>query len=728
MTSYGLLLLGQTLLALLVLALCGGWALLPFRRDDRPCLWLGAPLAGLFTLGGVVAILYVICALPFGPCLWAGLAVNAAATAAVALRAKPVLPSRGQLAAAAAVALVATVWAAFVCNRTAIERGEPTLAYVHNNDMFNYAVIGDWVRAHRWADPPSHAPLDFIPQWHVKYEGGRPVTFALLAAASEVRGTSALFSFDWLTGVVLSAALAGFGGLFASNPLMLALLVAGAGVSSWPTECRTAYLGKSVAYPGAMMLGALALDVLSRGGRRRVAVVCALGAAIGFSLNPVFTPPVLGLVLGGYAGVTALGYAAGRWRGAEGVRPWPGAIRPVLAALLLWAAVALPAVAVHRMFFHFEAPPPPLAKWSIVIPVSLDLELPTIPAMLAGIRNWTLWGVLAVSVAAGALAVRQGNRAALALMACVLAIPAARLAGDYRLHSLQGILYPLTLAGAALLAGAAAPTRRVAAAAVVVALLVGLRVPQHLRAGDFYFYPDLSQPAVLRQSEVEAVRAAVAGEAVDVSLPDYPDNHLAMTELLGRGTRVQFQGLAWTRTLGVYLTRLEPHNLTAPKARFSLVEREQWAPPGSERWVGSRWKLIEDSRTVSVLSVGRPMEFIRFEPSQPGVWLGAAPAEVLIHNGTGRPAAARLHALLIQHPSRAGQPDVLHSRLDGEITSLVVANREVECELVLNLKPGLNRVSLWAEAGGSVPAAPGAPLLGFGEWRIEFDGAAPAKE
>src|SRR5262245_47024127 len=46
MVAYGVGLWAQTLLALVLLAFAGGWALWPFRRADRPYLWLAAPLAG----------------------------------------------------------------------------------------------------------------------------------------------------------------------------------------------------------------------------------------------------------------------------------------------------------------------------------------------------------------------------------------------------------------------------------------------------------------------------------------------------------------------------------------------------------------------------------------------------------------------------------------------------------------------------------------------------------
>lgn len=727
MSNYGWLLLGQTLLVLLALALCGGWALLPFRRHDRPYLWLAAPLTGLLTFGGSVAALYLVLVWPFSRCLWLGLALNACATVACLLRVKPSLPERRHFAIGIGIALAATLWTHFVCNRSAIECGEPTLTYVHNNDMFNYALTSEWVQAHRATDPPEPGePLDVFPWEMVSKEGSRPITFALLASGAEIRGTSSLFAFDWVTGVVLCAAVIAFGGLFASHPLLLLLLVTGAGVSSWATECRTAYLGKALAYPAAMLLSALVLDVLNRGGVTRIACAIVLGVGLAFSLNPVFPPLVLALVLGGYAGFIAVEFVADRLR-ARPVQLWPDALQPILVAFLVWAAVTLPAFALHRSLYVYGPPPPPPAKWTVVIPVSLDLEVPTVPSLPSTTRSWTQWSVAGLLLTALIAAARQDNRTAFALLGCVLVVPAARLAGEYRIHAFQGILYPLSLAGAGLLASFASPRRRILAVAAVVALMVGLRVPQHLAAGDWYFYPSERESTVLRQSEAEAIRATVANDAVDVALSYHQDNHFAVTELLGRGTRVQLQGLAWQRSLGVYLLPRPPHNLMAPKARFSLVDREQWVLPDSVRWVGSRWKLIEDRSTINVLSIDRPVDYLRVKPDQMGVWLDASPCLFLIHNGTGREATIRLHAKLFQHPKRRGQRDLLHSRLDSDTTSIVVTESEMPGEWTLKLQPGLNRFTLWIEpTDAALPVT--VPLLGLGDWRIDLCGAPPTKE
>jgi hypothetical protein len=398
----------------------------------------------------------------------------------------------------------------------------------------------------------------------------------------------------------------------------------------------------------------------------------------------------------------------------------------MLAALLLWAAVTLPAFAIHRWLYVWVPPPSPPAKWSAVIPIALDLDVPLIPTVIASTRNWTQWSAVLALLLAIIAAARQGNRAALALLGCVIVIPAAWLAGDYRLHAFQGILYPLGLAGVALLVGSVASRRWIVAVAALVVFMGVLRIPQHLATGGWYLYAEIPQLIVLRQSEAETLRATVANDGVDVWLPTHVDNHFAMTELLARGTHVQLQGLAWRRTLGEYLPPQTPPGMISPKARFSLVDRDLWSSLDRQRWVGSRWKLIEDGPTISMLSLTEPLGYICGNPPQRGVWLGTAPSELLIHNGTGRIASIQLHALFISAPARCGKHDVFRFSIGADTGSLTMTEDEMRSALPLKIQPGLNRIQLWVETSDA--SNPPRTLLGFGDWRIEMCDAAPTKE
>jgi hypothetical protein len=452
-----------------------------------------------------------------------------------------------------------------------------------------------------------------------------------------------------------------------------------------------------------------------------------LGLALGFSLNPVFPPLVLGLVLGGYAFFTATGYVVERLRGTRPVGLWADALHPVLAAILLWITVALPGFAIHKCLYIFLPPPLPPAKWSFVIPVALDLETPLFSTVTGWTRNTTQWMVVGVVAVAMIVAARQRNRAALAFLACLAIIPAARLANDYRLHSFQGVLYPLSLAGAAFLVGSTASRRQVAAVAVMVVILVGLRMPQHLLAGKWYLYHELPDSTVLRQSEANALRAAVANETVDVWLACYPDNHFVLSELLAQGTHVQLQGLAWQRTLAYHFVQLTPHNLTAPKARFSLVESATWVPQNSERWVGPRWKLIEDRPAITMLSAGQQIARVYSNPDQDGVWLTTAANDFVIHNGTDRDVPIHLHGMLVVPGPRLGKRDTLRFKHGADTGSVAITADKMPGEIPLKLKPGFNQIALWVETS-EVPISPTTWMVGFGDWRIEFCDPQRAKE
>src|SRR5215831_15705795 len=143
MPRYAFLLWLQTLGALGALALLGGWALRPFRRPDRPYLWLAAPLAGLNVLAGCLFLLFHGAGLGF-PAALAASALLALPTLYLAAR-RPRLPGgRGHaLAAVAAVAAVG-LWCTHACNRTSARHREPTIALAEGSDAWGYCAAAAW--------------------------------------------------------------------------------------------------------------------------------------------------------------------------------------------------------------------------------------------------------------------------------------------------------------------------------------------------------------------------------------------------------------------------------------------------------------------------------------------------------------------------------------------------------------------------------------------------------
>lgn len=745
MNTYGWLLLGQTVLALLALGLCGGWALWPFRRADRPYLWLAAPLAGVLALGGALALLYFFVGLPFRGCLWLGLALNIAATVLVLVRGRPEFPRLWPRSVGLAVALGAAYWGTVSCNKTAIDAREPTIAAMDGSDMFGYAITADWVRAHPAADRPrTDRPFEVMPYVNLYRDGGRPLAHLLAAAAGEARGTPSLFSYDWASGVLLAAGLLGFGGVFASGSLALVLLVAGAGTCNWLANNRTGYLGRSIAYPGALLLVGLFLLTVERLTWRRVAALAALGFAVAFSLAPVFATAALGLVTGSYVVALLVVYPLDRWRlgrahpavsGAdgEGALPAPAVsfrarvLKPGAAAVLAFVVTVAPAFALYYAPRDYVGTPRAPADWPVVIPVALDLEPPALPLLKPETERKLLYGCAALVFLSAAVALRHRHPAALALLACALVVPVSWLLDQNLLYTFQGVVYPLTVAGAVLLAVPLAARRwgaaRVAVLAVLVVAAVGLRVPQVRATADRYLYSAQPHRTVMRQSEAERIRALIGDEPVDVALGHYADNHVVLSELAAWGVNVRFRSPGWERSLGNWAkaAKCPPPDLLVPKSRFALVERNAYAPPGTERFVGRRLKLIEDRDAVTVMGVEGSQDMAWDAEWRPGVWIGNEPATFLIHNGTGREQAVRLLGTTSAgpaHPDRAKR--TLLYRL-GEQAGSVAAPGENTAAIPLVLAPGLNRVELRVAEPADPPPKPkqAVPMLMVLNWRLE---------
>lgn len=737
MNTYGWMLLGQTLLALAALGLAGGWALWPFRRDDRPYLWAAAPLAGVLALGGTIALLYFFAFLPLRWCLWLGLAFNAGATVAVLVRGRPALPALRYRAVGLLVVLGAAYWGTVSCNKTAIDAREPTVASLDGSDMFGYAIVADWLRAHTWAEPPrADRPFEVMAHSNLFRDGGRPVAHLLAAAAGEVRGTSSLFSYDWASGIILAAALLGFGGVFASGSLTFVLLVCGAATCNWLANARSGYFGRSIAYPGTILVAGLFLLAADRLTWKRVAALAALGAAVAFSLAPVFATVALGLVVGCYLGALGAVYLMNRWCGAP-VPPEPvtagvdsfrtSVLKPGAAAVLAFVAVVAPAFAAHYIPRETVKVPRAPTNWPVVIPVSLDLEPPALALLTSATEKKLLYGCAALLLVSAGIALRHRQPVALALVCCALVVPVSWLLGQNLLYTFQGVVYPLTLAGLAVLAGPLAAARwgraRVAVLAVLIVGAVGLRVPQVRATADRYLYEKKSWRSVVRQSDTETIRAIVGTDPVDVTLGYYVDNHVALSELVARGVEVRLRAPTWERSVKNWARPFAcpAPDLMLPKARYSLVDKHAWTPPGTERFVGTRLKLVEDRDAVTVLAIEDVQDLTWDMDWRPGFWVGNTPTALVLHNGTGSARSVVLHANTAvgpAHPDRDRR--TLRYALGAQVGTRPVPGANTVA-IPLRLEPGFNRVELSVLEPADPAPKPKHPvlLLELRDWRIE---------
>src|SRR5262249_47704160 len=173
--------------------------------------------------------------------------------------------------------------------------------------------------------------------------------------------------------------------------------------------------------------------------------------------------------------------------------------------------------------FPLRVPSYDVLPWGQVLPVSVDVVSPS----LLGIDHGAVLfaAALGVSLALLALAALERVPEALALLLCVGLVGAGWLLDRKSLFAFYGILFPLSAAGAVLLVQGQRERGRSRwlrwpTVALAVAL-VALRVPQFELARARYTRAGRDSCCICyRQSEADALRAAVGGRALAVATVD----------------------------------------------------------------------------------------------------------------------------------------------------------------------------------------------------------------
>ncbi|HZY84023.1 MAG TPA: hypothetical protein VFE78_04285 [Gemmataceae bacterium] len=714
---------GQSLLALAALGLAGGWALWPFRRPDRPYLWLAAPLAGVPVVGVGLTLAYHACGLPVPLALLLTLALSAAATLVGLVRwARRSANAPGWKAAAVALA-AASAWATFACNRTALGAGEPTVALCEGSDQWGYSTTANWMLRH-----PNQLPAYQLDRPSEAYTYSmlgrgdvRPGAFLISAAAALVRGTTAIFSFDWACGVLLGAGIAGLAGLFAARRTGLLLLLAAGALSTWLTLSRTGYFGKLLAYPAFPLLSFVFVAVWARPSVPRLATAMLLSLGVGFCLDPIATPYVLALTLGGM--VCAL--AVERRCGPGGAGPDAGpAARPFWRAAatgaLVFALLTAPPLVIQAYLFFPEVVPAPPLEWSRLVAIVLDVDNPGL-ALVGVSRGLTLAAAaLLLDGVFLALALRQRNPAAVTYLLSVGLILVAWLWGVKAVYAFQGVLFPLSAVGAVLVLqhpqAEASPARRLRVAALVVGLLA-LRAPQFGQACARYLDTSPAGPcACFRQSEVASMLRIVGGRTVDVRVDYYHGAMLAWDELGCRGVRVQYREPSWSRLLGA---------AWAPPAYeagdFLLCDRGAGPAGGRLRFAAPGVDLV-DTRCVTLTEL-RPAHGLERDPRGLFFWQGRAPSTIQAWNGTGRPVPALLTADCVAGPSNSDPSRrTVRATSGGRVLTQVLGPQNGwRLSLPVVLPPGNHSLTLAVEEPATValPTDPRDLLLMVVNVRLE---------
>lgn len=713
MLAYFLVLLGSTLAALLLLAVAGAWSLWAFRDRDRPYLVLAAPLAGVATLSLSLSLLYEVCRLSVPVSFLIALLVNGAATLAVCGRgAREMLPRRWRDAFVGLAALLGiaggSVW---VVEGTALRQREPTILLAAGSDMFGYSHMGDWMLRHPHEMPVAspERPYESYLEYLVNDDNTRPGAFLLAAVTAWCRGTTTLFSLDFATGVAWSAALLGFAAAFARRPLLFLTLLAAAALSVWLRNARTGYFGKTLAYPGCLLLAHVFIQTWRTNTPLRLASCLVLGWGFGLCHTPSLLAASVGLVCMGIAIVRVLSWMldrAGR-RQPSDIEPETG---PLWAGLALAAALVLP---LGIVFWHhlisvskqtvlaFAAPS------DLVFAEALDLGTLWDPAAVTErTRQYLLGAALAFALVCFvfALAVRAATAAGMILSSTV---PLACWCTGriWSVYQTQGLIYPLTLAGAALLLQHAAVRRsrwfRFAGVCLLLGL-AGVRLPQFHRTVQVCSHCTRKTTPFIAQSQVAAFLDRIGQGTVDVC---HYDGRVCLTLLLelgARGIPFQFREPAWT-TILAYRHWQVPEYAACGSQLVSPWIEELSAAASSVRVslpvVSNEGTWIGELKTPNGL--GRDVEHgYHF-------WLGSRPASAVLTNATAENvfvefvATAEIH-LVPGDPIRR----TLVWSLDGKEGRIELASTKTRIRIPFLLPPGDHTLKLGVEQ----LAAPGPSL------------------
>jgi len=548
------------LATLVVFGACGWFAVAPFKRD-LPYAVLVAPFAGLLllvlaTLGG-----YVFLQLPMRQAGLAGLG----AAVGLSLLAMDWTGPRGSGRKGlllACLGLAVGVIVVRLTTATSLQFNEAAMLNADGTDHLGYAHLADWLNDHPVTVRPvwnAGSPYDSWPNLLLQIDP-RFGSHTLLALMAQASGHSAMFAYDLTGAVVLATTVLAVAGVYARSMRTLWLLAAGLLVSHWFDYGRSGYLGKTLGYPGALVVAGLYLTAAARAIRVADLIsVAALAAAAALMHS--------GLPLALLAGLIGGSYLSSRlWCGwQDGGRLNLGETRDQAISLGLVVAAALLAGGTLARPLVTGFPDWNLS-WHYILPRITDLESQGVPvsglapAWLEGLA----WGLLGIGVAGGLLAAVCRVPAAIALLLGPLLLLGALygLGAKAVTFQLIGTFFPLGLCGLAGLTDELAarapgtacwgvPARRLAWAAFALGMVAaGGHLPRFL--GAMARFGGRDTPAALRfsESQMNGLAACIGTATVDVDIPNSPQLNLALLVEFGRrGMKLQWQPESWHQIL-----------------------------------------------------------------------------------------------------------------------------------------------------------------------------------
>lgn len=566
------------LTCLLGLALAGGFILAPFGRR-LPYLWLSAPLAGIGMMSVGLTAGFMIDL----PLVW-NLALNVLILSSLTLWTLFRLPQPTNILLPSLLILLFSGLCTVTIQDTTLRSRGPGVLLKDGTDSLGYAHVADWLRTHRWSEPPVADPSVPYQSWPAYGRSDhRPGAYLFLAALSWLRRESGLFTYDFASALVLCAGLLGFGGAFAHSRTGLLLLLAGATVSSLFDLSRSGYFGKILAYPSALLVASLFLHSLEDMNVKKLARIGAL--ALGASLLQSGIPVALFLCLA-WTGVP-LGRVR-HWLSRSKQTGFPESPTPAIGVSFMHLVVVAGLAAGSWLLVRGGLPNMPMNMvWGNVLLVGLDLKhhalfLPMrIPK--AGL-NVLLVGTLLVHLALAGVAIYRRNIVATGLLGGLFCFLLAALSLNLRWPFYQslGALYLLAVAGAIRLwedlPHSSMRIYRIGIPLLFV-LLVGSRIPRFIVSANRYLGSRAFDTERYLKSDLDRIHTIIGKKTVDLRLPEAYPALAVLVELGRRDVKLQMDPDTWRVLVGY--RRWPPPAVEKP-GDLLLLPAKTTSPPGAK--------------------------------------------------------------------------------------------------------------------------------------------------
>lgn len=522
---------------ILVFGACGLGILAPLAANGRQ-LYFCAPLVGLLIVPAGANVLYVLLHTSLARSAMIAIVGCIGLTIWNLVRIRPKFDPRSAVFALGGLIGI-SILSVFTMDAATLRLNGPAILFIDGTDLGGYSHVADWLNSHRIDDWPAETSAKPYESWPALMFAVDPRfgAYSLLGFITHLHGTSAIFSYDVASAIILSAGTLGVAGIFSRSPGLAVLLAFGLFASHWFDYAHGGYFGKIIAYPATLFLYGLTWNSLRDTGLEKIAMLMIVAAALGtmhsgvataFLIVPMFGVALLALTL----------YRNNDW--------------PVSQAIYVCAFVsAIPFLAsgvpsrLHAIGFpDYNLP------WSYIVPRILDLENQGIA--LSGIGPTNLHIQVALAFAAWVVllgfAIYCRNALATGLLggAAILLIGISSANAGAVAFQLIGFFYPVVLCGAlALVADSRAAGSIVLTIAVATILQ---RLPRFIGSTERYALHQ-SDANVFSQEEMDRLVKDVNSQVVQIDVDVRQPGILLLNEFGRRNVDVQWSARGWDTIL-----------------------------------------------------------------------------------------------------------------------------------------------------------------------------------